>query len=72
MSVNKRNNWAMQIKAMLCTSGFSFIWEQQAVSNKERFLSCIKTVCWDVYMQQCFSEMSSSSRCRLYRHIKEY
>ena len=70
-TVNKRNNWAMQIKDMLCTSGFRFIWEQQAVSNKERFLSCFKTRCQDMYMQQCFSDMNSGSRCRLYRHIKE-
>ena len=70
-AVNKRNNWVMQIKDMLCTSGFRFIWEQQAVSNKERFLSCFKTRCQDMYMQQCFSDMNSSSRCRLYRHIKE-
>ena len=70
-TVNKRNNWAMQIKDMLCTSGFRYIWEQQAVSNKERFLSCFKTRCQDMYMQQCFSDMSSGSRCRLYRHIKE-
>ena len=68
---NKRNNWAMHIKDMLCTSGFSFIWEQQAISNKERFLSCFKTRCQDMYMQQCFSDMNSSSRCRLYRYIKE-
>ena len=40
--VNKRNNWAMQIKAMLCTSGFSFIWEQQAVSNKKQFSVVLK------------------------------
>ena len=56
---------------MLCTSGFRFIWEQQDVSNKERFLSCFKTRCQDMYMQQCFSDMNSGSRCRLYRHIKE-
>ena len=68
-TVNKRNNWAMQIKDMLCTSGFRFIWKQQAVSNKERFLSCFKTRCRDMYMQQCFSDTNSGSRCRLYRHI---
>ena len=64
-TVYKRNNWAVQIKDMLCTLGFSFIWEQQAVSNKERFFSRFKTRCQDMYMQQCFSDMSSCSRCRL-------
>ena len=61
----------MHIKDMLCTSGFGFIWEQQAVSNKDRFPSCFIIRCQDMYMQLCFSDISSSSRCKLYRHIKD-
>ena len=33
--------------------------------------SCFKTRCQDMYMQQCFSDMNSGSRCKLYRHVKE-
>ena len=47
-AVNKHNSWPMHIKDMLFTSGFRFIWEQQVVSNKERFLSCFKTRCQDM------------------------
>ena len=37
-NVNKRHNWVLRIKDILYTSGFDYFWEQQTVTNKEKFL----------------------------------
>ena len=56
---------------LLYTSGFGYIWEQQTVTNKEKFLHSLEARCKDMYMQQCLSNINASSRCRLYRNLKE-
>ena len=70
-NVNKRHNWVLQIKDILYTSGFGYIWEQQTVANKEKFLRSFEARCKDMYMQQCLGNINASSRCRLYRNLKE-
>ena len=70
-NVNKRHNWILQVKDILYTSGFGYIWEQQTVTNKEKFLCSFEARCKDMYMQQCLGNINASNRCRLYRNLKE-
>ena len=70
-NVNRRHNWVLQIKDILYTSGFGYIWEQQTVTNKEKLLRSFEAGCKDMYMQQCLGNINASSRCRLYRNLKE-
>ena len=55
--VNKRHNWVLQKKIVYCnaryllySSGFGYIWEQQTVTNKEKFLRSFETRCKDSHM----------------------
>ena len=68
---NKRVNWATQIKRMLDNTGFGYIWEQQRVNHSEQFIVKFRIRCQDLYIQECFSQIEKSSRCRLYRNLKE-
>ena len=68
---NKRVNWATQIKRMLDNTGFGYIWEQQRVNHSEQFIAKFRIRCQDLYIQECFSQIEKSSRCRLYRNLKE-
>ena len=49
-NVNKRHNWVLQIKYILYTSTFYYIWEHQKDTNKEKFLRISEARCKDMYM----------------------
>ena len=68
--VSKRNNWVLNIKELLYSTGFGYVWEQQTVNNEYQFIREFKRRMQDMYVQQCFGEIRDSSRCRLYREIK--
>ena len=70
MRVSKRNNWVLNIKELLYSTGFGYVWEQQTVNNEYQFIREFKRKMQDMYVQQCFGEIRDSSRCRLYREIK--
>ncbi len=67
---NKVNCWTRQIKQLLCTTGFGYVWEEQAVYNEKLFLKLFEVRCKDMFRQKCLSEIESSNRCRLYANIK--
>ena len=46
--IDKRHNWVLQIKDILYNSGFDYIWEQQTVTNREKFLRSFETRCKDM------------------------
>ena len=68
---SKRVNWATQIKRMLDKTGFGYLWEQQKVNHSEQFIAKFRIRCQDLYIQECFSQMKKSSRCRLFCNVKE-
>ena len=47
-------NWVIQIKDILYSSGFGYIWEQQTVTNKEKFHRIFETRCKDMYYATMF------------------
>ena len=57
-----KHEWIRYVKYLLCSSGFSGIWEQQFVQD-ERLQSHI--------MQNGFNEIRESSRYRMSKEIKQ-
>ena len=69
---SKRVNWATQIKRMLDNyTGFGYIWEQQRVNHNEQYIAKFMSRSQDLYIQECFSQIEKSIRCRIYRNVKE-
>ena len=60
--VSKRNNWVLNIKELLYSKGFGYVWEQQTVNNEYQFIREFKRRMQDMYVQQCFGEIHDSSR----------
>ena len=68
--VSRYNNWVLNIKELLYSTGFGYVWEQQTVNNEYQFIREFKRRMHDMYVMQCFDEIRDRSRCRLYREIK--
>ena len=65
-------NWAGQIKNLLGKNGFGYVWQQQGVpKNKTRwFIENLKKRLTDQYLQKWSEDMASTSKNRLFKHIK--
>ena len=63
--VSKRDNLVLNIKELLYSIGFGYVWEQQTVNNEYQFIREVERRIQDMYVQQCFGEICDSSRCRL-------
>ena len=62
--VSKRNNWVLNTKELLYSTGFGYVWEQQTVNNEYQFIREFKRRMQDIkglYVQQCFGEIRDSS-----------
>ncbi len=70
LHTNKVNCWTRHVKHLLCTTGFGYVWEQQAVYNEKHFLILFEIRCKDMFKQKCLYEIECSNRCRLYANIK--
>ena len=68
--VSKRNNCVLNIKELLYSTGFGYVWEQQTVNNEYEFIREFTRRMQDMYVQLCFDVIRDSSRCRLYLEIK--
>ena len=64
-------DWMLHIKSILCGNGFAYVWENQHVTDTKQFLSTFEQRTKDTFIQQCFGDLAMSSRCRLYREIKD-
>ena len=60
----------VNIKELLYSTGFGYVWQQRPVNNEYQFIKEFKRRIQDMYLQQCFGEIRDSSRCMLYREIK--
>ena len=63
-------NWTTKVKDILFETGYGFIWIDQNVPDSKTFLKQFQTRCMDMYIQQCYSDVENSNRCRTYRGIK--
>lgn len=66
-----KNRWLHTIKKLLNQNGFGHVWQNQYIDNEKQFLMLFESRCKDIFAQECFTDIQSSNRCRLYREIKE-
>ena len=66
-----KHKWIKYVKTLLCSSGFSGAWEQQLVHDERKFIKHFEQRCRDMYIQDGFNDIQSSSRCRMYKEIKQ-
>ena len=64
-----KHEWIKYVKTLLCSSGFSGAWEQQLVHDERKFIKHFEQRCRDMYIQDGFNDIQSSSRCRMYKEI---
>ena len=64
-------SWVCHVKDILCKYGLAEVWENQEVDNESRFIKLFEQRCADTYAQSCHEQIQQSSRCRLYKELKE-
>ena len=64
-------SWVCHVKDILCKYGFAEVWENQEVDNESRFIKLFEQRCADTHAQSCHEQIQQSSRCRLYKELKE-
>ena len=57
-----KHKWIKYVKTLLCSCGFSGAWEQQLVHDERRFIKHFEQPCRDMYIQDGFNDIQSSSR----------
>ena len=62
-------NWVSQIRDILLTNGFGYIWYNQNVENCGTFISLFKQRLTDQFVQSLFAVYDNSPKCLLYKHI---
>ena len=62
-------NWASEVKDILESYGFGFVWQQQYVPNANAFLTMFTQRVNDMYFQNLNANVNDCSVHRLYRHL---
>lgn len=65
---NNRNNWANQVKNLICDLGYNYLWNNREITNLQ--LQCMIRTVYDQYLQSWFSELRNSSKLSTYNQIK--
>ena len=63
------NNWAYNLRNLLCSNGFGDIWRSQSVFDPDGFCNAFKTRLYDVYRQGWSGRLCDSSRAIFYRQV---
>ena len=74
VNINTENpeheNWVSGVKSLLESTGFGYIWQQQYVINETIFLNSFKQRLKDIYMQNWWADIQTTTDNRLFKHIK--
>ena len=62
--------WCTQIRDLLESCGFGYVWLNQSVYNHKEFVSMFTQRVTDMYLQEWKVNVSSTSKNRLYQYIK--
>ena len=62
--------WVSGVKQLLESTGFGYIWQQQYVLNEKLFLNSLRQRLLDIYRQNWWANVQTTSDNRLYKHIK--
>ena len=61
-------NWVSQIRDILLTNGFSYIWYNH-VEKCSAFISLFKQRMTEQFVQSMFAVFNNSPKCLLYKHV---
>ena len=67
-----RRTWASNIKKILFTYGFGYVWIAQEVGNESNLIELFKTRIKDCYLQRWNSGLNYSSKELHYKHFKSH
>jgi hypothetical protein len=70
--VEKRGcrNWVYNVRDILCTTGFGYVWVNPYVIQCNQFVPIFKNRLVDCFIQKWFNDINNSSPLSLYKHIK--
>ena len=66
---NAKNNWANNVRRLLCSNGFGDIWRAQGIFNPNAFYNAFKNRLYDVFRQEWSARISESPRARFFRAV---
>lgn len=66
-----RQTWAGDVHNLLDRYGFSYVWNQQMVTDKNTFLNAFVQRVKDCYVQHWFEEISNSTVLTVYKQVKQ-
>ena len=64
-------NWLSQVRDLLFSLGFGYVWYNQCVPNRKLFLAQLNTVLNDFFIQEMNSYFENSNKCYLYRYLTD-
>ena len=65
-----RNNWVSNIRYILCSNGFGYVWATQRVNNEKTFVATFLRRLKDQYMQNWRETVNNSSKLSFYKNVK--
>ncbi|MEW8548219.1 MAG: reverse transcriptase family protein [Candidatus Thiodiazotropha sp.] len=65
-----QNNWVSQVRQLLFSNGFGYIWINQHVLNPRLFILAFVQRLRDQYLQAWYNELANSSKLCLYKSYK--
>ena len=65
------NNWATEIKSLLQTNGFGYIWESHVAENESTFISAFVQRLKDQFLQKWAVDINSNRKLVLYKDFKQ-
>ena len=71
MTCNECTNWATNVKTLLETNGFYYVWESQNVLNESLFLKEFSTRLKDNFLQEIRGIIGKSSKCYIYKFLTD-
>jgi hypothetical protein len=67
--LNGRKCWVSQVRELLCTTGYNYVWLNQGVPNETSFLSSLKQRLIDLFIQEWYVTVRDKDRYVFYRSI---
>ena len=68
---NHNNNWARNVRDLLCNTGYADIWRAQGVFEPNSFCRAFKVRLWDIFRQEWSGRIALTSKARFFFAIKE-
>ena len=62
--------WVSEVKFLLESSGFGYVWQQQFVDNEQDFIYLFKERLCDMYKQEWKNDVNLTSDGRLFKYLK--